>query len=74
MAGMFPQPMLPVCLPCSLPDAVTVQEMLFFQSQTVQVIMRKVAAALKEVGSDADPTEYFHFTFPAQRVEDPGTK
>jgi hypothetical protein len=46
--------------------------MLSFQTNTVQVITRKVAAALKEVGSTADPMEYFQFTFPAQRVEDPG--
>lgn len=48
------------------------QEILYFQSLTVQAMFRKVKEALKEVGSTADATEYLHITFPAQRVEDPG--
>lgn len=48
--------------------------MLYFQYLTIQACYRKVAEAIKEKGLDANPADYILFTFPANRVEDPGTQ
>ncbi|KAG0563480.1 hypothetical protein KC19_8G034600 [Ceratodon purpureus] len=48
--------------PEGVPDSAPVQEILYFQSQTMKMMYGKVADALREVGaSQAKPTDYLNF-------------
>mmetsp|Transcript_8563 Transcript_8563/g.15489 ORF Transcript_8563/g.15489 Transcript_8563/m.15489 type:complete len:777 (-) Transcript_8563:193-2523(-) len=49
--------------PEGLPASGAVQEILYWQFRTVDAMYRMIHDALKEVGSDAKPTDYLNFFF-----------
>ncbi|XP_002988389.2 phospholipase D delta [Selaginella moellendorffii] len=61
--------------PEGVPDSATVQEILYFQSQTMKMMYKIIAQALNEVGSGNHPTDYLNFYCLANREErsEPGT-
>jgi len=47
--------------PESDPTSTTTQQILSFQFQTMEMMYQKIAKAIKEAGTDADPTDYLSF-------------
>ena len=47
--------------PEGIPDSAAVQEILHWQKNTVQMIMKRIQAAIDECGLDSTPQDYFNF-------------
>ena len=47
-----------------------VQEILYWQSRTVQSMYKRVIDAMQQAGNTGDPKEYLQFFFPGQREKD----
>ena len=60
-------PMFPEGDPASAP----IQEILYWQTRTIEMMYKKVGEAIAQAGSDAHPTDYLLFMCPGKR-EDPG--
>ena len=65
------------------PSTKPLQEILYYQYNTMEMMYKTIAGALKDIGSNRDPTDYLQFLCPAKReghgphidrLETPGEK